>query len=119
MDTEQNFTTPSAPLNQALQAAYEMGAGKTLANPQAELLDPMKAVTLAAGYEWVDPPSGWADLRQWNCSYPALDRILLAADMMGGQQANMDVGLMMLEALDVLAADLDWPPTIGQNRAQG
>lgn len=102
-----DFATPSADLNQALQVAFNFGAGQALANP-ADLLGPVRRLMEAAGQPWQDPPAG-QDLRTWSCDYTALDDALNAADMMGTGQANMDVGLWLVDNIEAILADIAVP----------
>jgi len=105
MDTPLDFTTPSEPLNQALQASFNLGAGQVLDNPRADLIEPVKALLIATGRPFSEPAAG-ADLRQWVTGYPALDGALSAADMMGTGHGNTDVAIWFGDSVDTILADL-------------
>lgn len=103
MDTPE-FTTPSADLNQALQVAFNLGAGQSLETP-GDLLAPVRRLVEASGRPWQAPPEG-QDLRKWSCGYEALDDALNAADMLGSGQGNMDVGLWLGDNIEAILADV-------------
>ena len=108
MDTPLNFTTVSAPLNRALQAAFDQGAGRLVPERRADGLTAVADLLRAAGQEMPDAPSS-AVLGEWACGYNALDDAMAAAFSMGADQANMDTGLWFAQSVEQVLKDTGAP----------
>lgn len=103
MDTF-DYTTPSADLNQVLQAAQDLSAGKTLASPDV-LLAPARKIFEATGRPW-SPPAADQDLATWTSGYDALDEAMEAAGMLGGGGTGMDLGLWLFGNIEQVLEDM-------------
>lgn len=99
-----DYTTPSVELNQVLQAAQDLGAGKTLASPEVPL-DPARKIFEATGRPW-NSPAADQDLATWTSGYAALDEAMEAAGMIDSGGTGMDLGLWLFGNIEQVLEDM-------------